>query len=232
MENNLSEKTLGERLINVQPHGFLFLKEALIPLITFYIVLSPQTAAVFLIEYFKLDPTIALIILQLAIPVLVGIVIARSITIWWIGMFRYLFTFFLLVLTCLPLLPICLLAWLLALFKFPFLLIKIKKSAESTTERLNSMLIRLKQRHKKERKFLLMNQVIVVILVGSLLYAASFETIGRLWNPKFNKKLLIISNLHYYCQVTGSYNEDMCKKWKGERVNYEQSLSEKKTPNK
>jgi len=181
-------------------------------------------AAVFIIEYFKFDPNVTLLILQFSLPVLVGISVARLISIMWHGVFQYVVVVALAILLA----PI-----LLALRFFRYSLLEKLFGLFEGYER------RQKAKIKKERKFFISNVVIACSLIFALYFGQSYENfIGKAWNPKFNKDLLHISNLHYYCQVTGSYNQLECSDWLKKRDDYistaTQSNSEKKKlmPNK
>jgi hypothetical protein len=75
-----------------------------------------------------------------------------------------------------------------------------------------------------EKTYIYRGHLALFILVFIGLFLAQFHEnfFGKIWNPKFNKKYEIITNLHYYCQITGSYNVDQCEKWKNEYKKYRQ----------
>jgi hypothetical protein len=211
LEEKKPTKTLGENLLDIENHGLSLLKTILLPIIVFYISLSPHTAAVFLIEYFKIDPSIALIVLQFSFPVLIGIVIARTLSTMWYTVFVYVLALAVIV----PLLPVL---WFLRIFKY--------SCFERFFQWLDALGEKYKNRKKKERKFLLSNQILAITLIVGLYFAQFYDNfIGKTWNPTYNKKLMIIANLHYYCQVTGSYNDEQCQKWKAEMKSYNQRMS-------
>ena len=207
-----SPRCLGDQLLNVEHHGFDFLKTMLLPGIILYFSLSPQTAAVFIIEYFKVDPTIALLVIQVACPILIGIAIARMLFIYWFTIFGYIFAL--------------LIAGLILGIIIPIYFIlrrthvkwaeRYYKSLLTTSEKLSE---KLRVKDKKERQILLSNKILAVILALGLLVAQFFDNpVGHRWNPDYNHKLELVANLHYYCQLTGTYNKEECDKWKARKT--------------
>jgi hypothetical protein len=102
----------------------------------------------------------------------------------------------------------------------------------SVPERLENWLKRRKEKREKEEKpkILFPNIVIASAVFVFLSWgegSGSWFNPGSSWNPYYNKNLVLTANLHYYCQTTGRYNEDICKKWKAERASDEQDRHEK-----
>ena len=83
----------------------------------------------------------------------------------------------------------------------------------------------LRVKHKKERQILLSNKILAVMLALGLIVAQFFNNpVGRIWNPHYNHKLELAANLHYYCQLTGTYNKEECDKWKAKKLEYDANL--------
>jgi len=206
MNETKSETTLSEHLLNIETHGFSIIKALAIPSIILYFGLHPQSAAIFLIEYFKLDPTVAILTIQIAFPVLFGIAFARMLSIYWLMILRYV------------------LAYTVVAILLPFIwILRYVRSqlVDRFLEWIDTVSIKHHSKEKKQRNLLISNQILAVFLMLVLFIAQFFNnSVGHLWNPKFNRELLIITNLHYYCQMTGNYNNDECNKWKMERSKY------------
>jgi hypothetical protein len=90
-KNNKNQITLDDRLLSIERHGWKVAKNLSITILVFYISLKPETASVFLIEYLKIDPISTLTILSFALPLLLGILIARIVTVASIISFHFFF---------------------------------------------------------------------------------------------------------------------------------------------
>ncbi len=191
---------IGDKILDIEKHALPFLRQVLAPGLVFYLSANPHTAAVLLIEYFKIDPPSALLAIQLGFPALIGVSIARVISIWWFAVFQYIFAGFLLAFLILPLLLLRLLAPL---------------SFYTLSGRASLIYRRFRKRQALKRKFFLHNQIIAAMAIA-LLYWAEFVGMpyAANWNPKYNRELVVVAHLHYYCQVTGGYNQDICEQWK------------------
>jgi hypothetical protein len=205
---------LDEQLLDIEKHGFKALRKALIVVLLFYISFSPQTAAVFLIDYFKLDPSITLEIIQIALPLLLGITLARTVSLLWYAVFLYAVAYIIAGLVLAILLP---LLWMSKEFS-----VNLRTRLDNKlTKFLDKVSEKQRSKPKPKSEILLLNKVVTAILVVGLFIAMNFNTpVGRLWNGNYNKELNLVAHLHYYCQLTGNYNEDQCKKWKEERLKY------------
>jgi len=215
-----SNTTLNDRMLGVEKDILPFLKSFAITIAIYYIAFSPESAAIFLIEYFKVTPTLCLFFLQIALPILLATTISRTITIQWQTLPGRMVTLFLALLLSSPF-------WVLHFF---FKFYKNESLHSKYRELLSSYLKKIEkkaERSKKKdssRKFLRFNVVLVVVLSLFFGLAAGFDNpLGHLWNKKYNKPLLLTANLHFYCQITGMYNEDECNKWKAERDKYIQN---------
>jgi hypothetical protein len=73
-----------------------------------------------------------------------------------------------------------------------------------------------KRKQKPEQKHIFKSHIAVFLLLFVFLYFAqnNEKLLGKVWNPKYNKKHEILTNLHYNCQITGSYNTEECEIWK------------------
>lgn len=76
--NKTNDRTWNDILLRVDVDGYKIIKNLIISIAILYIAISPQSAAVFIEEYFKLDPPITFLILMFALPLLVGISATRS----------------------------------------------------------------------------------------------------------------------------------------------------------
>ncbi len=216
MEQRASVKQLQEKLLDVEKHGLKELKKLLIPLIVMTIALNPHSATVFMMEYFKVDPSLSFLIMQYALPVLIGISMARVISLLWIFPIRQ-FVGYSIFLIWLPVL------WVLRKTKSQYFN-KLCNWTDNSKKKEDLRYIQTKETGL-ERELFFINRSFT-ILFTSVLYLAQFfnNPIGQLWNPIYNKKLMIITNVHYYCQLTGNYNEDQCKKWKVDMAEYNRKM--------
>lgn len=227
MKETVSKKQLVEKLLDVESHGLTELKRIIIPLIILHVSLNPQTATIFIIEYFKVDPTMALQIVQYSLPLLVGISIARIIGLLWIFPLRYVFPYV-----------------VIAILSPFYWLLRFGRSEHDNkfNNRLNNWIncyeekVKLRNIQKQEtgleREIFFVTRGSAIIIIFALYFAHLFDNpIGKLWNPDFNKKLMIITNVHYYCQMTGNYNVDQCKEWKVSMAENNRKLSAQ-TPDK
>ena len=210
MTNFSDEKKLSDSLLDIEGHGFKLIKQTVFPTIILYIALYPQSAAVFIIEYFKFDPQLTLITLKFSLPILVGLSAARIVCIFWYLGLQYITILALIVILS----PVVILIRILK----RTILLKI-------LDWLEDYQINKKIKPKKERKYLLSNIIISSAFIIALYSSMYFENpVSKLWNTKYNKKLEIIANLHYYCQITGSYNDQECLKWKKNRKEFNGKL--------
>jgi hypothetical protein len=219
LEKNESKTlTLNDRVISIETHGWKLLKKISINILVIYISFKPYSASIFIIEYFKFDPEVTFTILLYAFPMLISILIARLLTFFWIFSIRYiLFTVYLILFLLIPytlIMPISLI---------------IRKKENSKISKLNSWIndnIKKRQlklekqleseKQKPEHTHIFKSHLALFLLLFSVLFTLQFQegTIGKVWNPKFNKKYQILTNLHYNCQITGSYNTQECNEWK------------------
>lgn len=210
MENKVSGNKLLEKLLDVKKYGLYKLKKILIPIIILYISINPHVATIFLIEYFKIDPEMALVIIQYSFPLLIGIIMARVISILWVFPFRYI----LVIIVIIIFMPAIL---ILKYYKMSYLN-KFNNWIKQLDDKFNN------KRNKEtclERELLIINRFSALIFVFGLFFAQFYDNaIGELWNPSYNKKLSIMTNVHYYCQVTGSYNVEQCRTWKLKLLDY------------
>ena len=160
-------------------HALPFVKKLVIVLMVSYIAFSPRTAVVLLIEYFKLDPTIALRIVQCSLPILVGIVAARIISI-----FLYRVPFDFLILLTLLGKPLWRLLSHPADVLFSWLVAHSLVKPDRLGKRLLSLTTWLEQQVKKneQRKILLLNRIIAVVLVAFFFWGGVFRQLDQPWS--------------------------------------------------
>jgi hypothetical protein len=96
----VSGKQLHDRLEAYEKEGIRLLKRLALILFVTTILLNPQSATIFMMEYFKVDPALALSLIEFCFPLITAIVVARSVCVFWIFGGRYLFTALLLIIVC------------------------------------------------------------------------------------------------------------------------------------
>lgn len=217
MEQTVSGKQLFDQLEAYEKHGIRLLQRLVLILFVTTILLNPQSATIFMMEYFKIDPSLALNLIESCFPLITAIVIARVVCVLWVFGGRYVFT----ALVMIFLLPAIYIGKLLRLKYVNKILEWLKyKDRETKARYLKSSETGI------EREIKYINIAVAILITLSLEVALPFNNpIGQLWNPKLNKKLFITTNAHYYCQITGTYNDDQCKKWKAELTDYNRKVS-------
>jgi hypothetical protein len=123
---------------------------------------------------------------------------------------------------------LCTLFFLLFAFIMPISLLfryvknnKITKLKNWLSEKTAKYFLKLEkhfesEKQKSEQTHLFKSHLALFLLIFTILFTVQFHEgiIGNIWNPKFNKKYEILTNLHYNCQITGSYNTQECNNWK------------------
>lgn len=212
MENYISGKVLHSRLELYEKDSFRLLKRLTFMICATTVLLNPTSATIFLMEYFKIDPMLALTIIMYSFPLITATIIARTCCTLWIIGGRYLVVMVFII----PLLPFIYIGKLRNLTFMKKLEAWINKKDKEANER------HLKTKETGvEREIKIIHYSIFIIATLSLGVSMFFDNpIANLWNPAFNKALFATTNAHYYCQITGNYNEEQCKEWKAELAKY------------
>lgn len=210
--------SLDERILDVQKHAIPFVLGMILPMIVVYFAFVPQNAAIILVDYFKLEPGAVFLIYQNAMPVLLAIALARMLTIITNGAIW--------ILKVMLLIPVSVI--LLSLKCYAFI---NKQKAESVSCVIVDFLWGnpMKGRADDGKSLLKSNIVLaliffVIIFISRLIPGIPFY---YLWEPSRNNRLKIDTNLHYYCQITGGYNETSCLDWKAKRDEEQKHLIRK-----
>jgi predicted Co/Zn/Cd cation transporter (cation efflux family) len=228
-KNNSHNISLDDRLLSIERHGWKVAKTMSISILVFYIALKPETASIFLIEYLKIDPISTLTILLFALPLLLSLLIARLSALAFIISFRFFFVgLYYIIVYALPIAIILVVNAIIRKSKSP-IFVRLQKALSIYLERwsvkVEKKLSGAEKRaeNNSEKGSIYRSHLVLFILIFTALFFAQFHNnfIGKNWNPKYNKKYKIITNLHYYCQITGSYNSDQCKEWKNEYKKYQ-----------
>ena len=226
-KNNSKNLTLGDRVLSIEKHGWKELRSLSIYFLVIYLALKPYSASIFIIEYFKFDPEITFALLSYAFPLLVGIILARLTTFFFILIIKnILFIIYYTLIYLMPCLLISVITFICGLFKNE----KIIKFKIWLLDYKGEMRLRLdkkienleKEKKKPEQTHIYKSHLALFIIIFIILFSAQFydNIIGRTWNPKFNKKYELLTNLHYNCQITGGYNIDECNYWKKKYKEY------------
>ena len=227
MEKNSSNNlTLNDRVLSIEKHGWKVLRRLSVTFLVIYLALKPYSASIFIIEYFKFDTEITFAILSYAFPLLAGILLARLTTFISIIIRNVLFTIYYTLIYLVPCLLISAITFICRLSKND----KIIKFKNRLLEYLGEKRLRLdkkienleKEKKKPEQTHIYKSHLALFLIIFIILFSAQFydNIIGRTWNPKFNKKYEVLTNLHYNCQVTGGYNIDECDYWKKKYKEY------------
>ena len=201
--------TMADKMIDTKKHGLTEISRYALTLAIFHYASHPEDAVVLITEYLKLPPTVVLNILMVGLPFLLSIIFARAMTfLWYFGIAPFL---------------LLLGALLLIVITSPFFVIGIIVKRDWLYTPGQSLLNYVtwierfadSDRKYESRKFYLPNVCFFGLFLMLFFCAYLWDNpISRKWLPSKNFELNAAANLHYYCQVTGTYNETKCMNWK------------------
>jgi hypothetical protein len=204
------ERSMADMMLNPSKHGLRIVFEFGLLFSVVHFAAHPEGAAILLIEYLKLPPELTISIVSAGVPLLVAMTVARMLTgLWFIAISPLILivgSIFILILTS-PL-------WLASKFGF-------ERFEKVTTKALGKFADVLMAVVKKGGNTIggpvhgiyLTNAFIFFGLLATFyVFIAGDNSLSKHWGSK-NPRLIMTSNLHYYCQVTGSYNKAECDEW-------------------
>ena len=201
----IESKKLDDVLIDVSRDLWPSLAYLIIISSIIYFAIRPETFIITAMGIFNLPPQVLMGFYSIAMPLVISAMLARLILILWKAVLPY---------------PI---AIILILIIFPFFLLDRYILKKNWFEKLFETLEKKSKSNKpgKSRKFLFSN-IILFCSFSILLFACYLgdNPISKSWLPAKNPYLVIISYSHYYCQITGNYNESECKFWKKKLTEY------------
>lgn len=204
-EPKAENKKLDEVLIDIERDLWPFLAYLIIFSAVVYFAIKPETFVITAMGIFNLPPQVLMNFYSIAMPLVVAATLSRCFIVLWKAILPY---------------PI---AIILFIVSFPFLLLEIYFPRMNWSERMELYLDKRRKKKKlqKSRKFLLSN--IILFCSFSILFYACYlgeNFVSSHWLPSRNQYMVIISYCHYYCQITGNYNETECKYWKKKLIEY------------
>lgn len=196
---------LNDVLIDLRRDLWPSLAHLIIVFAIMYFAVQPESFVVTAMGIFHLPPQVIMKFYSFAMPLVIAAMLSRFILILWKTILPY---------------PI---AIILIIFASPFFILDRYILKKNWFERLFKILEKINTKNKslKDRKFLLSN-IVLFAAMSILLFACYLgnNPISKKWLPTKNAYLVIISYNHYYCQITGNYNEAECKYWKKKLSEY------------
>lgn len=204
-EPRTENKKLDDVLIDISRDLWPSLAHLIIISAVLYFAIKPETFIITAMGIFHLPPQVLMNFYSIAMPLVVAAMLSRFLIILWKAVLPY---------------PI---AIILLIVVFPFLLLDRYILRKNWSDKIYSYLDQKhsKGKSQKNRKFLLSN--IILFCSFSILFFACYlgtNSVSSLWLPSRNPYMVIISYSHYYCQITGNYNEAECKYWKTKLIEY------------
>jgi len=204
-EPKTENKKLDDVLIDISRDLWPSLAYLIIISAVLYFAIKPETFVITAMGVFNLPPQVLMNFYSIAMPLVVAAMLARFFIILWKAVLPY---------------PIAILVLIVV---FPFLILDRYILRKNWSEKIYLYLDKKSSKNKsqKSRKFLLSN--IILFCSFSILFYACYlgtNSISSLWLPSRNPYMVIISYSHYYCEITGNYNEAECKYWKNKLIEY------------
>ena len=205
-EPNTENKTLDDVLIDVNRDLWPILVDMIVSSTVLYFAIKPESFIVTAMGIFSLPPQVLMIFYSIAMPLVISAMLSRYILILWEAVLPY---------------PI---AFIGAILILPFVLLDKYILKYNLLEKILEYIDGKKEKRRtsqKSRKFLLSN-IIIFVSLSSLLFSFYLgdNVLSNHWRPYRNPYTVLISYSHYYCQITGKYNESECKFWKNKLIEY------------
>ncbi len=204
-EPKTENKKLDDVLIDISRDLWPSLAHLIIISAVIYFAIKPETFIITAMGIFNLPPQVLMNFYFIAMPLVMSAMLSRFLLILWKVALPY---------------PIVIILLILA---FPFFLLDRYIFKKNWFEKIFSYIDQknAKNKSQKSRKFLFSN--IILFCSFSILFFACYlgnNSVSNRWLPSRNPYMVIISYSHYYCHITGNYNESECKFWKNKLIEY------------
>jgi len=227
MNNKLNPadgKTLADDSFDPVEDGYKVGLRILKILIVSNLILHPDFIAIALIDYLKISPTILLNFLSFFVPILISMLIARiGLAFYWV-IVPLIIAYVLLSIS----LPIFVTGIVLMIILEIPLRLFFRKTIVGIIGRFFSkflscfeLLGKIEIKLKKTVGARTINRLLFGLTLGTLfLLYLTDNHFSNNFLPSKNKDLEIRLNLHYFCQLTGTYNKDECAYWLNEKSKF------------
>lgn len=189
------------------------------------LITNPESVVIGIIDYLKLPPGIVVYVPFISAPIILAMIFAQVATrLLYMIIAPILLIIFLLAITA-PFIvhlagTLILLKILSTIFNYnQFHVLKtLGKNSASLSKNLISNFIERFQNFKLFWNVRFFNRILFGIILAVLFSIYLWDNpLSQTWDPRKNKRIELVANLHYYCQLTSGYNEANCNIWKEKR---------------